>query len=523
MSYTSYFYLLFFLGARVILYYLMPLKRRWLVLLGGSYFFYWLASGKLIVFLLITTVSVYLGALAMEREQKAFDSVRKSLEKEERKARKAAMMRRKRHIVLAMVLINVGLLAFLKYYHFFSANVNALGNSLNLGIQLPALKLVMPLGISFYTMSAVGYVIDVYRGQTAADHHFGRLALFLSLFTNITEGPISRYGQLAGQAFEGHRADYRQFTFGAQLILWGLFQKMVLADRAALLVSTVFGSPSDYSGGVVILAMLVYTLQIYADFAGCMDIVRGSGALFGIEITRNFHQPFFSRSIGEFWRRWHMTLGAWFKDYIFYPVTLSKTNMKLGRWAKKHLSPHLGQVMPTAFALFFVWLANGIWHGAAWKYVAYGMYYYVLTLFGLLFKPMIFLFYKKTGIQKDSRPWEFFLILRTFILVNIGMLLFRADSLPVFAGMFVSMFRKTTGHWLELGLDVHDLAVLAAGTLLMLVVGILREEGICIRERIASLPIIWRWMIYAGAFCAIVLLGAYGSGYGVVDPLYANF
>ena len=196
MSYTSYFYLLFFLGALVILYYLMPLKRRWLVLLGGSYFFYWLASGKLIVFLLITTVSVYLGALAMEREQKAFDSVRKSLEKEERKARKAAMMRRKRHIVLAMVLINVGLLAFLKYYHFFSANVNALGNSLNLGIQLPALKLVMPLGISFYTLSAVGYVIDVYRGQTAADHHFGRLALFLSLFTNITEGPISRYGQL---------------------------------------------------------------------------------------------------------------------------------------------------------------------------------------------------------------------------------------------------------------------------------------------------------------------------------------
>ena len=152
----------------------------------------------------------------------------------------------------------------------------------------------MPLGISFYTLSAVGYVIDVYRGQTAADHHFGRLALFLSLFTNITEGPIRRYDQLAGQAFEGHRADYRQFTFGAQLILWGLFQKMVLADRAALLVSTVFGSPSDYSGGIVILAMFVYTLQIYADFAGCMDIVRGSGALFGIEIARNFNQPFFS-------------------------------------------------------------------------------------------------------------------------------------------------------------------------------------------------------------------------------------
>ena len=286
MSYTSYFYLLFFLGVLVALYYLIPLKKRWLVLLGGSYFFYWMASGKMIVFLLITTVSVYLGALAMEREQQAFDSVRKRLEKEERKTRKAVMMRRKRYIVFAMVLINVGLLAFLKYYHFFSANINALGSHLEPGFQLPALKLLMPLGISFYTLSAVGYVIDVYRGQTAADHHFG-----------ITEGPISRYGQLAGQAFEGHRADYRQFTFGAQLILWGLFQKMVLADRAALLVSTVFGSPSDYSGGIVILAMFVYTLQIYADFAAV--------SILTLSLKRNFtkHRPASENLLSELFKQ----------------------------------------------------------------------------------------------------------------------------------------------------------------------------------------------------------------------------
>lgn len=523
MSYTSYFYLLFFLGILFALYNLVPVKKRWVVLLGGSYFFYWLASGKLLIFLLVTTASVYIGAQIIEQQQKAFDDVRKSLEKDERKARKAAMMQRKRLVVWVMVLINVGLLAFLKYYHFFSTNVNALGSRLNIGIQLPALKLVMPLGISFYTLSAIGYIIDVYRGQVKAEHHLGRLALFLSLFTNITEGPISRYNQLAGQVFEGHRADYRQFTFGVQLILWGLFQKMVLADRAALLVSTVFDHPSDYSGGIVILAMLVYTLQIYADFAGCMDIIRGSGALFGIDIVRNFNQPFFSRSIGEFWRRWHMTLGAWFKDYIFYPVTLSKTNMTLGRWAKKHLNAHLGQAMPTAFALFFVWLANGLWHGAAWKYVAYGMYYYLLTLFGLLFKPVIFEFYERTGIQKDGRAWQIFQVIRTFILVNIGMLLFRAKSLRIFVGMFLSIFQKTTGHWLALGLDGQDMAVLMAGTFLILMVGILREKKVGIREQIAGWPLVCRWVIYLGAFGSIVILGAYGSGYGAVDPLYANF
>lgn len=199
-------------------------------------------------------------------EQQAFDSVRKSLEKEERKTRKAVMMRRKRYIVFAMVLINVGLLAFLKYYHFFSANINALGSHLEPGFSAAGAETVDASGHFFLYAVSGGLCDRCLRGQTAADHHFGRLALFLSLFTNITEGPISRYDQLAGQAFEGHRADYRQFTFGAQLILWGLFQKMVLADRAALLVSTVFGSPSDYSGGIVILAMFVYTLQIYADF-----------------------------------------------------------------------------------------------------------------------------------------------------------------------------------------------------------------------------------------------------------------
>lgn len=179
--------------------------------------------------------------------------------------------------------------------------------------------------------------------------------------------------------------------------------------------------------------------------------------------------------------------------------------------------------MPTAFALFFVWLANGLWHGAAWKYVAYGMYYYLLTLFGLLFKPVIFKFYERTGIQKDGRAWHIFQVIRTFILVNIGMLLFRAKSLRIFVGMFLSIFQKTTGHWLALGLDGHDMAVLMAGTCLILMVGILREKKVGIRERIAGWPLVCRWVIYLGAFGSIVLLGAYGSGYGAVDPLYANF
>ncbi len=523
MSYTSWGYLLLFLGILVCLYYLVPLEKRWMVLLAGSYLFYLLASGRLPVFLIMTTLAVYFGALAMEREQKRFDAVRKSLEKEERRTRKALMVRRKRCILLVTILMNVGFLIFLKYYHFFGKNINAVMGRLNAGWQLPALNLLVPLGISFYTLSAVGYVIDVYRGQCKAEHHLGRLALFLSLFTNIVEGPISRYDQLAGQAFEGHRADYRQFTFGMQLILWGLFQKVVIADRAAILVSTVFDDPASYSGWIVVLAMLVYTLQIYTDFAGCMNVVRGSAGLFGIELAANFERPFFSRSIGEFWRRWHMTLGAWFRDYIFYPVTLSKINLRLGRMAKKYLNDHLGQVLPTAFALFFVWMANGLWHGAAWKYVVYGMYYYVLTLLGLFFRPVIGRFYARTGICRDGHLWQLFLIARTFILVNIGMLLFRANDLSAFGSMFVSIFKETGGNWLALGLDIYDMAVLAAGTVILLIVGLMQEKKWHIRQKIAVQSIPVRWGIYIAAICMVVIFGAYGNGYEAIDPVYANF
>ena len=526
MSYTSYFYLLFFLGVLVALYYLIPLKKRWLVLLGGSYFFYWMASGKMIVFLLITTVSVYLGALAMEREQQAFDSVRKSLEKEERKTRKAVMMRRKRHIVFAMVLINVGLLAFLKYYHFFSANINALGSHLEPGFQLPALKLLMPLGISFYTLSAVGYVIDVYRGQTAADHHFGRLALFLSLFTNITEGPISRYDQLAGQAFEGHRADYRQFTFGAQLILWGLFQKMVLADRAALLVSTVFGSPSDYSGGIVILAMFVYTLQIYADFAGCMDIVRGSGALFGIEIARNFNQPFFSKSIGEFWRRWHMTLGAWFKDYIFYPFSISKHMLHFGKFAKKRFGKTTGRVLPICLANILIFFIVGVWHGASWKYILYGLYNGIIIALSNLLKPVYASMAKKCHINTSSRYWKVVSIIRTFIIVNIGWLFDACLTAELAFKAFTGIFRGFTfsvlanGSLLRLGLNMRDYKILIVGTVILFITSVMKEKGINLREFVAQRPLVVRWALYIILIFATAPFGYVGS---TTEFVYAQF
>ena len=467
----------------------------------------------------------------MEREQQAFDSVRKSLEKEERKARKAVMMRRKRHIVFAMVLINVGLLAFLKYYHFFSANINALGSHLEPGFQLPALKLLMPLGISFYTLSAVGYVIDVYRGQTAADHHFGRLALFLSLFTNITEGPISRYDQLAGQAFEGHRADYRQFTFGAQLILWGFFKKLVIADRAVGMIHTVAGAYTDYAGTYVLLAAIVYALQLYADFSGGIDISRGVAQMFGITMGENFRRPYFSRTLTEYWHRWHISLGDWLRNYLFYPLSISKAFLNWGRHAKQHLGSHIGKVLPTAVASLITFLIIGIWHGASWKYVAFGFWNGMVILVSTLLQPVSDKVVAALHIERKSAWYQVFSMLRTFVVVLIGYYFDIADGFRAAMGMMsksvtdLHLSQLRPGAVLEaLPLTRYDWAVLLFGTVVIFTASVIQERSQrTIREILDEKCLALRWAVLLAGIFAVVLMGVYGPGVQASEFVYMQF
>ena len=492
MVFSSVIFLCLFLPIVLGGYYLLPkreAKNLWLI--AASLLFYAFSGLWYVLLLLFSVFCNYLAGL--------FVSGRKG-------------------VLYVAVAVNLGVLGVFKYLTFLVRTVNQLP-----GVAIAVPSIVLPVGISFFTFQGLSYVIDVYRNERLKSTRFRDVLLYIALFPQLVAGPIVRYEDVADE-IKSRRHTLEQLANGLRRFIIGLSKKLMIADVCGSVVTLIYSAKSSaLDSRTAWLAAVCYLIQIYFDFSGYSDMAIGLGLCFGFHFKENFNYPYISKSITEFWRRWHMTLGAWFKDYIFYPVTLSKTNMKLGRWAKKHLSVHLGQAMPTAFALFFVWLANGLWHGAAWKYVAYGMYYYVLTLFGLFGKPVIHCFYEKTGIRKESRPWQLLLIIRTFILVNVGMLLFRANSLRIFAEMFESMFRKTTGNWLELGLDRHDLAVLALGALLMLMVGIVRERGICIRERIASWPMVLRWTVYAGVFCAIVLLGAYGSGYGVVDPLYANF
>lgn len=529
MSYTSYVYLVLFLSSTFICYNLVPKKIKWLVLLLASLAFYLVSSRKMIVYIIATTVSIYLAGLLIQRFNDYFDKVKKDLSKDEKKSLKAKIAKRKKRVIVLTLLFNFGILFCLKYINFFGGNFNTILTFFNPNLYIPTQRIILPLGISFYTLQASSYIIDVYRGKYKADRNLGRVALFLCYFPQIVEGPIGRYDLLADQLYEGHPFNYENFTFGLQLIVWGLFKKIVIADRANVLVNSVFGNHDKYSGLTVVAAILLYTLQLYAEFSGAMDIVSGSSQMFGISLSKNFKRPFFATSINDFWRRWHITLGAWLRDYIFYSVSLSKPFLNLSKNAKKHFNEHFGKLVPAASALFFVWIGNGIWHGADWKYICYGMYYYVLMIIGMFCEPIFSKILSVLHIKREFNWYHVFQIIRTFVIVNIGMLMFRADNLVVFYKMFKSIFANFTfgtladGSLLNLGLDKFDFGLLIFGTIAIFVVGLLQEKGYSLRRTIADKNIVIRWCVYFAAIFLVIILGAYGTGYNAADFIYAQF
>lgn len=530
MAYNSFTYFLLFLTPVVILYYIFPKRLRWIVLLGASYVFYFIASGVYILFPLVTTVTVYACGRGINTVNDRFLLMKKEAPKEQRKLLKRRAEKRKKLWAAGTAVINISMLLFLKYFNFFSENAHGVLNALHIADGAAVvLKLILPLGISFYTLQAVGYITDVYRGTIRGDENFGRVALFIVFFPTVVEGPISRYDRLAPQIYTGHSFCMENFTHGAEMILWGLLKKVVIADRINMAVGTVFDRYTEYSGAVVAFAVLLYTIQIYCEFSGCMDMVSGSARLFGVALQKNFARPFFSHTVNEFWRRWHITLGAWLRDYVFYPISLSKPIQKLSKWSKRHLKGNLARILPTLIALFFVWFCNGFWHGANWKYIVYGLYYYALMTVGTLCEPMFKRIRERLKLNPKAGVYRAFQIVRTFVLVNIGMLIFRADSLRAAAEMAVSAVHNAgvrdfwNGTLLSLKLDGYDYLILAVGIAIVLAVEILQEKGKSITALIARQSLSVRWTIYFAGIFAVILFGAYGDGYDAAGFIYAQF
>ena len=477
------------------------------VLLFFSYCFYFLFSHRLIVYLLGATTITYLtGRLVATGEKK-----------------------RRKTILIVGVWLLLGMLLVMKYSGFFAENVNALFGTINLGLRLPVRRFLLPLGISFYTLSAIGYMADVYWKKIEPEKNIAKLALFLSFFPIIMEGPICMYSDTAETLAKGEDIRSENLIRGYMRIGWGLLKKVVIADRLYVVVQTLFDGYASYHGVMIVVAAVSYTVQLYMEFSGCMDIVIGSAECFGVTLPENFAQPFVSKNASEFWRRWHISLGRWFKTYIFYPVSMSKLTRKWNRFAKKHTSKYIKLMVASAIALFPVWVCNGLWHGANWSYLFYGMYYFVVIMIELMLEPAVKKLCAAWKIAEDAAWWNVLRILKTWVIIFTGELFFRADTLGIGMHMFRSLFHDFSiqklwdGTLLTLGLGRVEIGIILVSLLIVGVVNHFREQQIDVRGVILQKRLPVRWLVYLALIFVVLIFGAYGPGYQEVDLIYAGF
>ena len=540
MSFTTINFILF-AAAAVLLYFLLPLKKyKWTVLLAASYFFYLCAGYKFAAFILFTTISTYLFALWIERvSQKSKATVKENKavwDREQKKKYKNKIKIQKRLIMALVLVLNFGILAFLKYYNFFAGSLNDLLGIFGISFSAPTLKLILPLGISFYTFQSMGYIVDVYREKITSEKNPFKLALFVSFFPQIIQGPISFYDQLAHQLYEPHKFDFTRFKHGIQLILWGYFKKLVIADRAVIALNTVLDNYTAYNGTTITFTVLLYALQLYVDFSGGIGISRGIAQIFGIDMVQNFKRPYFAKDINDYWRRWHITLGAWLKNYVFYPIAMSKQfinmskNIKNTKFGSTKAGAHIAKVLPTSIASLIVFLIVGIWHGANWKYVGFGLWNGLIIMISILLKPVFDFVLKKLHINPKSFLYGIFRMFRTFLVVLVGYVF---DIAPSFSGAInmikMSLFDQNIhagiGQICNLGLGKKDYVVLLVGMLIVFAVSVVQERNsqTNLRTMLDKRPLILRWSLTVVCIITILIFGIYGPGYNPAEFVYMQF
>ena len=520
-----------FCAVVVLVYFLFPKKFRWCVLLTASYFFYFLNSQWLLLVHFGTAIFTWVIGLWINRintQGKEFLKDNPDLSREEKKAHKEKTKKNAQKVLWLGIIVDLGILLFLKYWNFFIGQVNPL--LAHFGLQAPNLGLLLPLGISFYTMQAMAYMIDIFRGKIEPDRNPLKFMLFMSWFPQIVQGPIPRHKQLANQLYEGHDYDSMRLGYGFQLMLWGWFKKLVIADRIGLVIPQITNNPGTYHGFIVFFAFALGGIQLYADFSGGMDIASGFSQILGIQLEKNFEQPYFSRSIEEYWRRWHITLGAWMRDYVFYPLSLSKSFTKLGKNSRKIFGNNFGKKLPSFLAMFIVYFLVGFWHGADYKYIAYGVWNGIIIMSGILLEE----FYEKVrqllGFSEEMVCHRLFQMFRTFIIVSLARYFSAAlsfsDAIHFYNDTFTSFWDLSyflDGTLQKLGMDTANWVLLLLTIIFLLLVDYLHEKNVHIREVIAVQHPAYRWFIYTVAVLSILIFGIYGPSYNATAFIYEQF
>ena len=538
MALTSFGFLLFF-TAVLFVYYIVPKRAQWILLLVASYAFYVISGFAQVFFLLGTTLITYGSGLLMQKRRDRYkadlDNVKnnnsdKDAQKELKQNLKKQANADIHRIQVIAIVLSLGILAVVKYSSFAIDNLNSLLKITGLSAQIPGFKILVPLGISFYTFMAMGYVIDIGRGKYDAERNFGKLALFLSFFPSIVQGPISRYDDVGKKLVEEHKLNYENLTYGAQLILWGFFKKLVIADRISPVVSQIFVvNYKDYSGTMLFIGVIMYAIQIYCDFSGGIDITRGAAQMLGIELPLNFERPYFSKSVAEYWRRWHITLGAWMREYVFYPIMLSKPMSKLSKKVKDKYGQQKSKYVPSVITPFIVFILIGIWHGANWRYVAFGLYNAVVVAGSVALEPQFSKMSAKLKIKTESAGWQIFRVVRTFLILIFSKAIVKSPSLKVAAGIIFRMLTNfnihIVGEFLDKDFDlgIKNWIVFGLALILLFAISLMQEFGIHIRKSIAKWNIVPRWLVYFAMLLIILIFGIYGPSYDASEFIYQAY
>lgn len=516
----------------VAVYYLLPKKAQPYFLLVVSYGIYFSLNAWYPLYLIVTTLTVYGAGVWIHRMQEKSEEYikvhKKEMDRAERKAYKERAKGKMKAVLIGCLLLNLGILAVTKYTNFFIQNLNSWLHFFGSQREVSFVELLVPLGISFYTFQSLGYLLDVYWKRGDVQENPAKLALFVSFFPQLGQGPISRYHDLSKTLYESHFFKWKQVSFGLERVLWGYFKKLVIADRISSAVQMIMGDPKYYTGVYVFVGMMFYAVELYADFTGGIDITIGIAEMFGIRITENFERPFFSKNIAEYWRRWHITMGTWFRDYVFYPMSISGMFKRMTTFMKKHFGMGAAKRSAVYVATMTVWVTTGIWHGANWRYVAWGMCNGIVILISEELKPLYAKFHRRFPKIGTTVCYRAFQVIRTFLLMSSLRIFDRYGSCKQALRSFVHMFtqfgkRQLSGQeFLDMGLTYTDYMIVAVGVLILFTVSMLQRRK-SVRERLYEKPYFVRYVAYAGLFFSIILLGVYGIGYDSSAFIYNQF
>ncbi len=501
MLFNSIDFLLFF-PLVCILHFVIPQKFRYIWLLVCSYYFYMSWNATYAILIATSTAVTYLSGIAIDRFN---DNVLK-----------------KRLSVFLSVLINLSILFFFKYYNFAITSLQDAFSVVGIDLSIPAFDVMLPVGISFYTFQALSYTIDVYRGDIKSEKNIFRYALFVSFFPQLVAGPIERSKNLLPQINKHHTFDPERVKNGLLLMLWGFFEKLVIADRAAIIVNQVYKDIELYSGIQIIAVLMIFAFQIYGDFSGYSHIAIGAAEVLGFKLMDNFKQPYFATSIQDFWKRWHISLSSWLQDYVFVPLVWS-------RWVNKLFFPKTWEQKKPHFALnlLIVFLISGIWHGASWNYVLWGLVNGLLQIIGnFSLKRRRKLKNKVIKRYSFTKPiFKIISIATTFTMISFTLMLFRATGEGQIMLIINQIATSFTTSWLSI-FDVDDMSVwlvsFVVGVSVLLFVDLLHENNIKIRQTIAKQHIAIRFAVYILSIWLLFSFANFSLG-GTTEFIYFQF